>query len=241
MANYTYEKLGPEYKRLWDTMKIIRDEAALKRVTDKINKHKAVYQAVEKDTGVPWQLIAVIHLREAGEQDIGSFKRVLHNGERIVGTGRKTTLVPRGLGPFKTWHEAAVHALKLKKFHLIKEWPPSRMLWVAEPYNGYGYRNKGLRSPYIWASTNHQQRGKYVSDGVFNPNVMDTQVGVAAQLKYLGVGPKPTSVPVVIGTGVAGGAGAVLMSPVKYWPYIIGGTVVLMILGATFTRWLKGK
>jgi hypothetical protein len=72
------------------------------------------------------------------------------------------------------------------------------MLSAAEPYNGYGYRNKGLRSPYLWASTNHQQRGKYVADGVFNASVMDTQMGVAAMLKFLGVGSKPTSVPVVV-------------------------------------------
>jgi lysozyme family protein len=68
---YSYEALAPEYQRLWDTMKIIRDAAELNRVATKIQAHKPVYERVEKATGVPWQLVAVIHLREAGEQDIG--------------------------------------------------------------------------------------------------------------------------------------------------------------------------
>lgn len=201
MANYTFEKLGPEYKQLWDTMHIIRDGAELQRVSDKIAKYKDVYLKVEKEIGVPWQMVGVIHEREAGEQDIGRWLCVLHNGEKIVGTGRKTRLVPARRGPFATWHEAAIDALKLEGFDKIKAWPVERMLWALEPYNGYGYRNEGLRSPYLWASTNHQQRGKYVADGVWDPNVMDTQVGAAAELKYLGVGAKPANVPVIAATG----------------------------------------
>jgi lysozyme family protein len=80
----------------------------------------------------------------------------------IVGTGRKTRLVPRGLGPFSTWHEAALDALKREGLTGRSNWTPGAMLAALEPFNGYGYRNKGLRSPYIWASTNHQQPGKYV-------------------------------------------------------------------------------
>lgn len=206
MSYISFEKYGPEYKKLWDTMHIIRDDAELTRVSDKIRKYKDVYLKVEKATGVPWQMIGVIHEREAGEQDIGRFKGVLHNGELIVGTGKKTRLVPARRGPFDTWHEAAVDAIKFQGFDNIKEWPVERMLWALEPFNGYGYRNKGLRSPYIWASTNHQQPGKYVRDGDFNPNVMDTQVGCAALLKYLGVGAIVTQKPISIPTQTAGGA-----------------------------------
>ena len=209
---YTYQQLTPEYQQLWDTMKIVRDAPELNRVATKIQLHKPVYERVEKATGVPWRLVAVIHLREAGEQDIGHWQCVLHNGEHIVGTGQKTTLVPEGCGPFATWHDAAVHALKQKGFDKIKEWPIPRMLWALEPYNGYGYRNKGLRSPYLWASTNHQQRGKYIRDRVFDPTVMDEQVGCAAQLKYLGVGAKTASPTEVAGVGAGIGLGATLLA-----------------------------
>lgn len=229
MSNW--ESHIPEMDRLWSTMHIVRDAAELQRVEMKIRNNQAVYQKVQDATQVPWQMVAVIHLREAGEQDIGRWKGVLHNGENIVGTGRKTRLVPKGRGPFSTWQEAAVDALKLEGLTGRSNWTPGAMLAALEPFNGYGYRNKGLRSPYIWASTNHQQSGKYTSDGVFNPNVVDTQVGCAAQLKYLGVGQKPVSVPKAPspkaeGTGVVAAIAAFIGS-VYTWgadhPYVVFG------------------
>lgn len=243
--SHSFEQLGPEYKRLWDTMHIIRDDAELTRVSNKIIKYKSIYQEVEKATGVPWQMIGVIHEREAGEQDIGRFKGVLHNGEMIVGTGKKTRLVPARRGPFATWFDAAVDALKLEGFDKIRSWPVERMLWALEPYNGYGYRNKGLRSPYLWASTNHQQPGKYVADGVFDYNVMDTQVGCAALLKYCGVGNKAKSVPSVIATGTAAtvAVGGYFASAWQYvetvWPYVAVIAALVGVLGVI--GYFKGK
>jgi lysozyme family protein len=227
---FHWERYIPEMDRLWSSMKIIRDAAQLERVEKKIRLHQAVYQKVQDATGVPWQMVAVIHLREAGESDIGKWKGVLHNGEKIVGTGKKTRIVPIGRGPFNTWHDAAVHALKEKKFHLFKNWTPGAMLAALEPYNGYGYRGKGLRSPYIWASTNHQQRGKYVRDHVFDPSVMDTQVGCAAQLRFLGVGARPTSVPAVVrdtaGVGAVVGPAAMVFTDYIIPILIVGGLVL---------------
>lgn len=237
MTKYTYERLRQEYEDLWKSMKITRDFDQLKRFADKITANSGPYKQVEKLTGVPWQLVAVIHVREAGLQDVGVWKGVLHNGERIIGTGRKTTLVPSGRGPFSTWVDAAVDALKQKGFDKIKYWSVSRMLWALEPFNGYGYRNKGLRSPYLWASTNHQQRGKYVSDGVFDSSVMDTQMGCAAMLKYLNVG-----VP-VSGTAL-GAAGSVLamISAIitNDWQIIIGVAAVIS-LGIAAVTYYKYK
>lgn len=231
MSYISFETNGPEYQKLWDTMHIVRDDKELSRLSAKIKLSEQMYRKVEVETGVPWQMVAVIHEREAGEQDIGRWLCVLHNGEKIIGTGRKTSLVPAGRGPFYDWVQAAIDALQLQGFHKITDWSVARVLWALEPFNGYGYRNKGLRSPYLWASTNHQQLGKYVRDGVFDPNVMDSQIGCAALLKYLEFGgsttpppigptvpvipptkpvgevkkPKPTippEVPVVVGTGL---------------------------------------
>lgn len=255
MAYISYEKYGPEYQQLWDTMHIIRDAAELQRLSDKLKRYQSVYEEVEKATGVPWQLVAVLHVREAGESDVGKWKGVLHNGEKIVGTGKKTRLVPAGRGPFDTWKEAAVDALKYQGFDKIKTWPVARMLWAAEPYNGYGYRNRGLRSPYLWASTNHQQRGKYVADGVFDPSVMDTQVGVAATLKFLGVGAQPGSVPIVVVkekpavTGSAGTAGGAIVAggiaatqaPSHLIPYIVLGTIIFAVVAFFAVRWYNKR
>jgi lysozyme family protein len=242
ISEQKYITFAPEYKRLWGTMRIIRDTTQLQRLSDKIKKHRAVYERVEKDTGVPWQMVAVIHVREAGEQDIGRWTGVLHNGEDIVGTGRVTRLVPANRGPFSTWHESAVDALTMpgKNFDKIKEWPIERVLAELEPFNGYGYRNKGLRSPYIWASTNHQQLGKYVRDGVFDPTVMDSQIGCAALLKYLEFGGKsrvnipPEAGPVVVGTGLA-------VAFPEYLPYIIAAGILIAAGIFIYRKFIKGN
>lgn len=230
MAYISFEKYGPEYQQLWNTMKVIRDDAELQRLSKLLLAHKDVYQKVENETGVPWEWIAVAHVREAGETDIGVFKRCLHNGERIIGNGRKTTEVPAGRGPFSTWHEAAIDAIKIKGFDKIRPWPVSRMLWALEPYNGYGYRNKGLRSPYLWASTNHQERGKYIADHVFDANVMDKQIGAAALLKYLGVDKRTAMPPVTGPVIVVGGATtAAAQFPEYAIPIFIGAVVIGLI------------
>lgn len=238
----SWESHIPEMEKLWATMKITRDASELERVEKKIRLHQDVYQKVEKDTGVPWQMVAVIHLREAGEQDIGRWTGVLHNGENIVGKGRKTRLVPAGRGPFATWHEAALDALKLEGLTGRTGWTPGKMLAALEPFNGMGYRSKGLRSPYIWASTNHQQPGKYIRDGVFDGSVLDTQVGCAAQLKYLGVGTKATT-GLATGTvaGTVGGATAWTFLKDHPWEIATGAGAVALLVWFVLHRINKYK
>lgn len=228
-----FEKYDAEHQKLWDTMHIIRDADQLEAMANKVLPHKAIYEAVEKDTGVPWQLVAVIHIREAGLQDVGRFAGGIHNGQSWK---RKATIIPK-IGPFKSWHECAVVALTREGLSKIGKgnWTPAKMVSAAEPYNGYGYRQHGMRSPYLWASTNHQQRGKYVSDGNFNPSVMDTQMGVAAMLRFLGVGTKTTSVPAVIARDTALTAAPVMGLLYYFQEYalpilVVGGVVVAFIV-----------
>ena len=177
MPTYASMKLG--YGNLWRgmnvTSKVEANQAAAGMIAD-----KARYQAIEDATGVPWFWIAITHHRESNR----SFAGVLHNGERIIGTKRKTKLVPKGRGPFESWNEAAIDALKLKRLDKIDDWPVERMLYEFERYNGWGYNGK-INSPYVWAGTSKQQPGKYVADHVFDPKHMDTQLGAAAMLKQL--------------------------------------------------------
>lgn len=227
-----FEKYDAEHQKLWDTMRIIRDAQQLDATAKRIIAHKAVYEAVERDTGVPWQLVAVIHIRESGLGDVGRFLKGIHNGQSWK---IKATIIPK-IGPFKSWHECALAALKRTGLSAVGKgnWTPAKMISAAEPYNGYGYRNNGLRSPYLWASTNHQQRGKYVRDGVFDASVMDTQLGVAAMLRFLGVGAKKTSVPQVA-TEVGATAGVIGGLAYYFTEYalpilIVGGVVVAFIV-----------
>lgn len=138
---------------------------------------KARYQAVEAKTGVPWAFIAVAHERESSQNWAGS----LAQGDPW---NQESTHVPKGRGPFKSWEEAAVDALVncAPRAALNKDWSIGGTLTMLEQYNGLGYANKGRPSPYVWSGTDQYVSGKYVRDGVYDPNVVDQQLGCAGLL-----------------------------------------------------------
>lgn len=145
-------------------------------------KSKSRYEAVAAKTGVPWFVIAIIHMREAS----GSFAGVLHNGEHIIGTGRKTSLVPAGRGPFATWEAAAIDALLMHPISKTKVWDIASICYGVEAYNGWGYWWKGDHtSAYLWAGTSVDAGGKYVADHVFSATAQDAQNGAMAVLKRI--------------------------------------------------------
>lgn len=168
-----YRDKWPQYARQWDRMSINRGRVSeFERYAQRLIDNKVRYLKVEKRTGVPWWLIAVLHLRESD----ANFKTYLGNGEPL---NRKTRLVPRGRGPFASFEDGAVDALKIDGLTNVKDWRLEKALYYAELFNGAGYHNKGLPSPYIWGGSNIQERGKYVADGRWNGRVWDSQPGVA--------------------------------------------------------------
>lgn len=229
----------------WDRAKFTRSTQIEKQAA-KIRSVKSRYETVAAKTGVPWDVIAVIHYRESS----GSFAGVLHNGQKIIGKGTKTTIVPKGRGPFSTWEEAAVDALMKCHPYLGRntDWSLATTLDKLEAYNGLGYRKKGLPSPYLWAGTDQYESGKYVADGKFSASTVDSQLGVAALLIALrGQGvekpaqepqealkpvPAPSQPPkaetpsvksperISAGTKKAGGAGIVILGVVYFWQSI---------------------
>jgi lysozyme family protein len=158
---------------------------------------QARYEDVEKTTGVPANVIAVIHERESSQ----NWKCSLAQGDPW---NQVSTHVPRGRGPFKSWEDAAVDALENCAPYASrwKDWSPGGTLTLLETYNGLGYANRHAPSPYIWASTNQYTKGKYVADGVYDPEAVDHQIGCAALLKRMkelqGVRPVPTPTPVPV-------------------------------------------
>ena len=176
----TFEAMEAGYRNLWARCQVVRSEES-EKAAQGIIEDRARYENVQKATGVPWYFVGPVHHRESNR----NFAGVLHNGERIIGTGRKTTLVPAGRGPFSSWDEAASDALKYMELDKVSDWNLPRVLYEFERYNGFGYIKQKVNSPYVWAGTNLQQAGKYVRDGVFDRNHMDTQLGCAAILKKL--------------------------------------------------------
>lgn len=154
-----------------------RQKRELKSFKKNFEKNKAKYEEVEKRTGVPAELIAAIHWRESS----GNFKTYLHNGEKL---GKVTQLVPKGIY-FEDWTDAAVHAIKSHNPQIVDSNNVKTWYEFAERYNGLGYRNKGVASPYVWAGTDNYTSGKYVSDGKYSADYVDQQLGVALMLKTL--------------------------------------------------------
>lgn len=117
-------------------------------------------------------ILGIIHFKEAS----CDFRGVLHNGEKIVGTGKKTTIVPKGRGPFASWEDSAVDAIgehgRWEKLLSNGSNDVGPILYAMERFNGTGYitgAGKAETSPYLWACSNvNDNFGKYVSDGKFS-------------------------------------------------------------------------
>ncbi len=142
---------------------------------------KTRYQGVEKLTGVPWPIIAAIHHRESSH----NFNTQLAQGDPL---SQVSTHVPIGQGPYfgqDAWERAAARALIETGGKTWEDWTPGGWTTYLEKYNGLGYANHGRPSPYVWAGTDQYRLGKYVSDGVYDAEAIDTQPGCVALIAAL--------------------------------------------------------
>jgi lysozyme family protein len=183
-----------ECQRLWPIAQIVPARktevyAVAKRLIEPAAK--ARYQAISGTTAVPWQVIAVIHEREA-DQD---FDCQLGQGDPLDEVSRH---IPRGRGPFfnhpsdppgqDAFYRAAVDALQNCPPYAARwtNWTAPGACTLLIDYNGDGYeRYHNEVSPYIWGATTVEEEGKYVSDGHWSAGVWDTQIGCAAMLKAM--------------------------------------------------------
>ncbi|MDD3238474.1 MAG: hypothetical protein PHV37_10325 [Candidatus Gastranaerophilales bacterium] len=154
-------------------------KADLEKFKKLYTDNKDKYEKVAEATGVPAELVAAIHWRESS----GNFNTYLHNGDPL---GKPTTHVPAGKN-FNDWTEAAIDAINSQdKGSLANNSDDlDAIADYAERYNGLGYRNKGVASPYVWAGTTNYSGGKYVADGVYDSSAYDQQLGVMVMLKSI--------------------------------------------------------
>ena len=191
---HTYDAYKQGYEQLLETVSVKPSWTGnITNVTNKIVAFKDKYKEVENAIGVPWRFVGVIHSLECG-LDFGGH---LHNGNSL---SRRTTDVPRGYpkakpqnGTAYTWLESAVDALKIKGLDKLTDWSDARVAYELERFNGFGYRQFHINSPYLWSGSNHYSRGKYVSDRVWSSSAVSKQTG--AMLLYLALKDKeaPTS------------------------------------------------
>lgn len=227
----------------WADMRISSEMGpAFERVASRLSADvaKERYRKVEKLTGVPWQVIAVIHEREASQK----WDTQLGQGDPL---NKKSTHVPKGRGPFTSWEDGAVDALTNCAPYASKntDWSVGGTLALLEKYNGLGYYNKGVPSPYVWAGTNQYSQGKYVADGVYDASAVDKQLGCAGLLRFMGWGKPASNGPIAAGTVATAGAAAAVAAPTNYLPWIIGGTCLAALIAflvfdiMSYNKWKK--
>lgn len=190
------EGTQPWYRRMFKACEVdAGKESQLRNTVKLIKEGFDRYLIVSKLLGASdtenfaW-ILGAIHFKEAS----CNFKGVLHNGDQIIGTGKKTIRVPAGRGPFNSWEQAAVDAISMNpsrwKKLLSGNNDIGEILYALERYNGTGYitgAGKAENSPYLWACSNiNDDKGKYVSDGKFDANASTQSTsGAALILKEL--------------------------------------------------------
>lgn len=174
----TFDQLRNEYEHLLDTVVLTRRASAEKAARDAL-LFRARYDSVSRSTGVPIMLLAALHMRESDFD----FRTNLAQGDPLthpsihVPAGRPK-LTPGMKFPV-TWEYAAVDALEYDGLaNDPGPWTMPYLCYKAEAWNGFGPRNHGIHTGYLWAGTNHYVRGKYVADGKWASGHVDTQLGV---------------------------------------------------------------
>jgi lysozyme family protein len=206
-------------KNRWDACHISAEKGpAFKAVADRLTEASAFsrYKTVEQRTGVPWWFVAVVHQREASQ----SWTAQLGQGDPL---NKKSTHVPKGRGPFKTWEDGAVDALVNCAPYAAKnkDWSIGGALAKLEEYNGLGYATKGLPSPYLWAGTDQYVKGKYIADNKYDPEAVDQQLGCAGLLKFMGVfKTAPTGVATAAGAAVVASGGIAAAVHPTIWTWV---------------------
>jgi len=178
-------KLTQEYIDLFRTVEINpRSFSTVDQAVTDLHEKQSVYETVARPLGLPWYVVAAIHKLESNQK----FTRHLHNGDSLKA---RTVHVPAGRpadgSPPFDWEESAIDALKLRRMHQVDSWSLPRMLYEIEGYNGWGYRkyHAHVKSPYLWSSSNHYTKGKYVADGTWSDTARSNQIGAAVTIKRM--------------------------------------------------------
>jgi len=185
LTPFTYESLRDEYLKLFDTCQINpahRSQVAwyVGKLTD--TDYDQSYDTVEDAVCIPWYFTGIVHAMEGSF----NFDAHLHNGDPLE---KKTVHVPAGRPPVwlppSDWPSSAEDALTFEGYANQTDWSLAHTLFRMEAYNGFGSRRHGINTPYLWSFSNHYTKGKYVSDGKWDPSYVSTQCGGAVMLKAL--------------------------------------------------------
>lgn len=182
MPTPTYGNLKLNYQKMYAIAQIRPDAIDEANITaEEIIANTSLYQLVATSTGVPWQVIGVIHHLESNL----NFTTHLHNGDPLTAaTVHEPIGRPPGNPPF-TWEDSAIDAIKYDALNRWKDWSIPGVLYTLEKYNGFGYQAKGVNSPYLWSKTDQYIKGKFGKQGIYYPDLISQQLGAVPVLKEL--------------------------------------------------------
>ena len=219
--DHPFTALRAEYAALAARARIRPEcEHILQITAERLLHDEPVYARIYEATGVPIAFLMALSEREMS----GNLHCYLGNGQRLT---RRTTIVPKGRGPFPDspdgFFAGAVDALRLdgldKFITEFGEWTKPLACYASEDWNGWGYRQFKIPSPYVFGGTTVQEPGKYIRDHQYDPGLMDPQLGTFAIMTKLieldpgldfgpplpeaqATCPVPTAAPVGVGGGV---------------------------------------
>lgn len=184
----TFEQLAPEYERLAAFAMIVpARERELAIVCEHLRNDKELFEEVYSKTSVPTAVLMALAEREMS----GNTHCYLGNGQPL---NRRTTIVPLNRGP---WLEAypqnfvagcidSLHLDGLDKYaQKYGGWSLALLGYASEDWNGWGYRARGIPSPYFVGATTVQKSGKFIRDHVYSATTMDPQLGTLAIVEEL--------------------------------------------------------
>lgn len=212
--------LESEYRQRLATLTVTRLSVAKRRADQLLHNPQTIwnFRPVQQELGIPMVWMICSFERESGMD----FSRSPAQGDRW---DRVSVNVPRGAGPFKSFTESAIWSYKhdgIDKNSAPWSWPYA--CWAWEKFNGFGPRDHGRVSGYVFAGTDQYdppsgRAGKYVSDGRWSPSAVDGQLGCvplalelikldpSLQIEGLPVVTTPAIIPVTpTPAGVGGGA-----------------------------------
>ncbi|WP_310386895.1 hypothetical protein [Roseateles sp.] len=178
-------EIAGEYLAMFDAAVIAPEHVAeATKRAQTIASFRSTYEPLGKTMNIPWFFIGLVHALESNS----NFSTHLHNGDSLM---HRTTHVPAGrpkaevADPPFAWVTSARDALTMLGFNTQADWSRAAILYRLERYNGFGYRLRGLASPYLWSFSDRYVCGKFVKDGVFVEDAVSKQCGAAVALKRL--------------------------------------------------------
>lgn len=177
---HPFKVIEPELRQRLAVLKITRQAQAERRAAQLVKP--AVldhFRPVHEHLGIP-----IVWMVSSFERESGSdFTRSPAQGDRW---DRTSVNVPRGVGPFKDWPAAADWSYRHDGIDKNSApWDEAYACYAEEKFNGFGPRDHGRVSGYVMAGTDQYDKptgkaGKYVSDGAWDPDKQDEQLGCVA-------------------------------------------------------------